>query len=61
MAKAHALEPRRLRLIHPRSSEPANLLLIECLKGGGTELKVEKPLCIYDGTVYSEEVASYYV
>lgn len=60
MARAHALEPRRLRLIHPRSSEPANLLLIECLKGGGAELTVEKPLCIYDGTVYSEEVASYY-
>jgi tRNA1Val (adenine37-N6)-methyltransferase len=59
-AKAYDLEPRRLRLIHPRASEPANLFLIECLKGGGTALKVEKPLYIYDGREYSEEVKSYY-
>jgi tRNA1Val (adenine37-N6)-methyltransferase len=59
-ARAYDLEPHRLRLIHPRGSEPANLFLIECLKGGGSELKVEKPLYIYDGSAYTEEVRSYY-
>ncbi len=60
VSTSHGLEPRRLRLIHPRASEPANLFLIECMKGGGAELRVEPPLCIYDDHEYTEEVASYY-
>jgi tRNA1Val (adenine37-N6)-methyltransferase len=60
IATAHGLEPRRLRLVHPRSNEPANLFLIECMKGGGTELKVEQPLYIFEDGEYTEEVASYY-
>jgi tRNA1Val (adenine37-N6)-methyltransferase len=59
-AKAHGIEPRRLRLIHPAGNEPANLFLIECMKGGGAELKVEHPLYIYGDGEYTEEVASYY-
>ncbi len=59
-ASAHGIEPRRLRLIHPRAGEPANLFLIECLKGGGKELKVDPPLYIYEGGEYTKEVASYY-
>ncbi len=58
--KSYGLEPHRLRLIHPRSTEPANLFLVECLKGGGVEMTVETPLFIYDGKQYTEEVASYY-
>ncbi len=60
VATGHGIVPRRLRLIHPRAGEPANLFLIECVKGGGIELKVEPPLCIYDRGKYSEEVATYY-
>ena len=60
IATAHGLTPRRLRLVHPRSNEPANLFLIECMKGGGAELKVERPLYIYKDREYTEEVASYY-
>jgi tRNA1Val (adenine37-N6)-methyltransferase len=60
VAASHGLEPRRLRLIHPRGNEPANLFLIECMKGGGAELKVERPLFIHEDGEYSEEVASYY-
>ena len=60
VASAHRIEPRRLRLVHPRAGEPANLFLIECMKGGGTELKVEPPLYIYEDREYSNEVASYY-
>ncbi|MGZ3593385.1 MAG: tRNA1(Val) (adenine(37)-N6)-methyltransferase, partial [Syntrophales bacterium] len=60
VATSHGLEPRRLRLIHPRGNEPANLFLIECMKGGGAELKVERPLYIYEDGEYTEEVASYY-
>lgn len=59
-ATSLGLEPRRLRLIHPRSSEPAFLVLVECVKDGGAELKVERPLCILRDGKYTEEVESYY-
>jgi tRNA1Val (adenine37-N6)-methyltransferase len=54
------LEPRRLRLVHPRNNEPANLVLLECVKDGGVELKVERPLCILSDGKYTEEVELYY-
>jgi len=60
IARAHGLEPHRLRLIHPRKGEPANLFLIQCVKGGGIELKVEKPLYIYENSDYTEEIKAYY-
>jgi tRNA1Val (adenine37-N6)-methyltransferase len=45
--RSTGLEPKRLRLIHPREGRPANLLLLEAVKGGGAGLKVEPPLVIY--------------
>ena len=60
IATAHGLEPRRLRFVHSGSNEPANLCLVECMKGGGTELKVERPLYIFKDGEYTEEVGSYY-
>ena len=60
-AKAGGLEPKRLRLVHSRAGEPAVLCLVECLKGGGIDLKVEPPLYIYgDDDDYTEEVRTYY-
>ncbi|MFH1057470.1 MAG: methyltransferase [Pseudomonadota bacterium] len=57
----HGLAPRRLRLVHGRAGKPASLALIEAVKGGGAELTVEPPLCIYaEGQSYSEEVAAMY-
>lgn len=46
--RANALEPKRLRLIQPRVDRPANLLLMECVKGGGVGLSVEPPLIVYE-------------
>ena len=60
LATSLGLEPRRLRLVHPRSNGPADLFLIECMKDGGAELKVERPLYIFTDGEYTEEVASYY-
>jgi len=59
-ARAYGIEPRRVRLIHPRANDSANLFLIECMKGGGAELRVDAPLYIYDNGKYTDEVASYY-
>ncbi|HWI50645.1 MAG TPA: tRNA1(Val) (adenine(37)-N6)-methyltransferase [Symbiobacteriaceae bacterium] len=59
--RAVRLEPKRMRLIHPRAGRPANLVLIEAVKGGGPGLKVEPPLTVYaEGQTYTAEVQSLY-
>ncbi len=59
--KEFSLEPKRVRFVHPDNNSEATMVLIEAVKGGGVELKVEKPLFIYekDG-VYTEEMAALY-
>jgi tRNA1(Val) A37 N6-methylase TrmN6 len=59
-AKAHKLEPKRLRLIYPKKEESANLFLAEFIKEGGMEVTIEKPLYIYDNEQYAEEIKNYY-
>jgi tRNA1Val (adenine37-N6)-methyltransferase len=54
------LEPKRLRCVHPRSGERANLVLVEGCKGGGAGLLVEPPLYVYEGTAYSAEILAMY-
>jgi tRNA1Val (adenine37-N6)-methyltransferase len=46
--RASGIEPKTLQFIHPRSDEPANLLLIEGIKGAGKEAKILTPLVLYD-------------
>lgn len=54
--RARALEPKRIRYVHPRSELPASTILIEARKGGGIEVEVEPPLVLYAETgVYSAE------
>ncbi|VAX31486.1 COG4123: Predicted O-methyltransferase [hydrothermal vent metagenome] len=59
--KAFSIEPKRVRFVHPDNNSEAAMVLIEAVKGGGVELKVEKPLFIYerDG-LYTEEMAALY-
>ncbi|MCF8115269.1 MAG: methyltransferase [Desulfarculaceae bacterium] len=59
---AHRLAPRRLRLVHGRAGLPAKIALIEAVKDGGEELKVEPPLIIYTdaGQEYGPETAAIY-
>ncbi len=46
--RAHALEPKRIRFVHPRHDKPASTILVEARKGGGVETTVEPPLVMYD-------------
>lgn len=46
-ARTMKLEPKRMRLVQPRSEAPANLVLLHFVKHGGHELKVDKPLIVY--------------
>lgn len=50
------LEPKTLRFIHPNIEEPANLVLVEGIKGAGREARVLPPLVLFnaDGS-YSEQ------
>lgn len=59
--RAKGLEPKRMRFVHSREGEEARLVLVEGIKGGGVEMTVMKPLCIYnkDGR-YTEEVEAMY-
>ena len=44
--RAHAMEPKRLRFVLPRSDAAPSLLLIEARRGGKSGLTVESPLVI---------------
>jgi tRNA1Val (adenine37-N6)-methyltransferase len=59
-SKSKRLEPKRLRLIHSKAGEPAVLFLVECVKDGGVDLKVEPPLYIFSDDRYTREVEAYY-
>jgi tRNA1Val (adenine37-N6)-methyltransferase len=46
---------RCLRTVHPYADREANLLLVEAVKGGGTNVRVEPPLILYSGKGESTE------
>ena len=53
---AKKIEPKRLRCIHPRQENDANLVLIEGRRSGRPGLTIMPPLFLYEGEGYSEEV-----
>ena len=63
---AAGIEPKRLRMIHPRQDATAKMVLLEGNKGGRPGLKIEKPLYIYKnknggiGRDYTDEVLAMY-
>jgi len=51
------LEPKRIRIVHSKSSSRAQFILAEGIKGGGEELHIMPPLSIYKSNgVYSDEM-----
>lgn len=61
LMKKYSLEPKRMRFVHSYPNAVPNLLLIEGIARGGSELKLMPPLYIYndDGT-YSQEINKIY-
>ncbi len=43
------LAPKRLCCVHSRLEEPARLVLLEAVKNGGEDMRVEPPLVLYQG------------
>ena len=54
--RVEALEPRRLRLVHPRVGRPARLVLLTAHKGAPPELIALPPLVLHSGDRFSPEV-----
>lgn len=56
--RAVRLEPKRIRFVHPRMHQEANIVLVEALKDGKPELKLLPPLAVHreDGS-YAQPLA----
>jgi len=62
LMRASQIEPKRLRMIHPRPEDPAKMILIEGQKSARPGLAVESPLFVYQGAGrdYTTEVLRMY-
>jgi tRNA1(Val) A37 N6-methylase TrmN6 len=59
--RAHRVEPKRVRFVHPRTGEPPNRVLVEGAKDGQPGLKVEAPLvCFQSDGSYTQELHRMY-
>lgn len=59
--KQYKLEPKRLKFVHPFIHREANMVLIEAVRGGGSMVKVEKPVIVFkEPGKYTEEIRQVY-
>ena len=57
----YKLEPKRMKLVHPFLDKEPNMVLIECMKGAKSMVKVEAPLVVYkEPGVYTDEIYDIY-
>ncbi len=45
--RKNRIEPKSFQFVHPSKTEPANIVLVEGIKGAGTETKILPPLILY--------------
>ncbi|MEO3947932.1 tRNA1(Val) (adenine(37)-N6)-methyltransferase [Gorillibacterium sp. CAU 1737] len=60
--RQYKLEPKRVRFVHPRAGEEANMVLIEAAKDGRPDIRLLPPLVVYqeDGSYCPELMSIYY-
>ena len=59
--KTYKLEPKRMRLVHSRIGDKPNLVLLESVRGGGSELLIDPPLYVYKNeNEYTDEIEMIY-
>lgn len=59
--RQYKLEPKLLRFIQPNANKEPNLVLIKAVKNAGYQLKIEKPLIVYDENGnYTDEILEIY-
>ncbi len=55
------IEPKRIKMIHPKMGKAPNIVLVEGQRDGGAYLKWEAPLYVYDNNgKYTKEIDSIY-
>lgn len=55
------LEPKRMRLVYPYIDKEPNMVLIEGIRHGKSEIKIEKPLIVYEAVnQYTKEILDIY-
>jgi tRNA1(Val) A37 N6-methylase TrmN6 len=55
--REYRLEPKRIRFVHPRIGEEANMVLIEAIKDGKSEVRLLPPVIAFKNkTDYSDEL-----
>jgi len=58
---AAGIEPKRMRLVYPYFNKEPNMVLIEGLKGGKSDMRIEPPLIVYESVgKYSQEIYDIY-
>lgn len=59
--RQYKIEPKRIQMVQPSIEKAPNIVLIEGQRDGGTFLKWEKPIYVYDeyGN-YSDEINTIY-
>lgn len=59
--RAHRLEPKRTLLVHPRLDRRPNVVVVEAIKGGRPELRIDPPFIVHntDGT-YTQAMLDIY-
>ncbi|MCR8636089.1 tRNA1(Val) (adenine(37)-N6)-methyltransferase [Paenibacillus radicis (ex Xue et al. 2023)] len=59
--REYRLEPKRIRYVHPRAGEEANMVLIEAVRDGKPEIRTLPPLIVYKNkTEYCDELLEIY-
>lgn len=57
LMRQYKIEPKRVLMVHPSLGKAANIVLVEGTKNGGSFLKWDKPLYVYDEKGnYTEEL-----
>ncbi len=57
----YKLEPKAMRLVHPFVDKEPNMVLLECLKGGRSMIKIAPPLVVYkEPGGYTDEIYDVY-
>lgn len=60
-ARKAGLEPKEIRMVSPTEKAAPNIMLVHMVKGGGRELRLTRPLAVYDGKGnYTEELLRAY-
>ncbi|OOO00472.1 MAG: hypothetical protein ATN35_07115 [Epulopiscium sp. Nele67-Bin004] len=61
LMRTYRIEPKRMRMIYPKVTKAPTMVLVEGIKFAGHELRVDKPLIVYnEDNSYTDEIYEIY-